>query len=58
LGVAGGLKDLQLLDATVDGAIEGGFIAGELEEGVGTGAIHVEGAGGEVGGVGRGGGRG
>ena len=50
---AGGLEGLQLAEAAVDGAIEGGFVAGELDDGVGAGAIHVEGAGGEVCWVGR-----
>jgi hypothetical protein len=47
-GIARGLIRLQLAEATVDGALQVAFVAGELGEGIGTGAIGVEGAGQEV----------
>jgi len=54
-GSARGLTDFQLADAAIDGVLDAGFIAGEPGEGVGTIAIHVEGAGQEVSRDGRGG---
>src|ERR1039457_6689993 len=52
-GVARSLVLFQLAEAAVDGALDAAFVAGELDEGVGTFAIHVEGAGQEVALVGR-----
>src|ERR1017187_9016334 len=52
-GVARSLVLFQLAEAAVDGALDAAFVAGELDEGVGTLAIHVEGAGQEVALVGR-----
>src|ERR1039458_204097 len=54
-GVARVLVGFQLAEAAVDGALDAAFVSGELGEGVGTLAIHVEGAGQEVALVGRGG---
>jgi hypothetical protein len=48
LRFAGGLEGVEQADGTIDGAFEGGFVADELADGVGTVAIHVEGAAGEV----------
>ena len=54
-GVTGGLEGFQLAEAAVDGALNAGFVAGELGEGVGTLATHVEGTGQEIALVRRGG---
>ena len=54
-GVARGRVDFQLAETAVDGALQGAFVAGKLGEGVGTFAIHVEGASQEVALDGRGG---
>ena len=43
-GVARGLVGLQLAETAVNGALDAGFVAGELGERVGTFAIDVEGA--------------
>ncbi|HTT60630.1 MAG TPA: hypothetical protein VMG35_02265 [Bryobacteraceae bacterium] len=47
-GVAGCLIALQLAEAAIDGALDAGFVAGELHEGVGALAIDAEGAGQEI----------
>src|ERR1039457_5625343 len=52
-GGAGCLIRFQLAEAAVDGALDAGFVTGELGEGVGTLAIDVESAGWEVALVGR-----
>src|ERR1022692_732522 len=52
-GGAGCLIRFQLAEAAVDGALDAGFVTGELGEGVGTLAIDVESAGREVALVGR-----
>ncbi len=50
---AGGLIDLQLVEAAVDGALDAGFVAGEFGGRVGTGGVDAESAGQEVARIGR-----
>ena len=51
-GAADLLVGFQPAEAAIDGALDGGLVAGEIGEGVGTGAVDVEGAGEEVSGIG------
>ncbi len=53
-GAADLLVGFQPAEAAIDGALDGGLIAGEVGERVRTGAVDVEGAGEEVSGIGRG----
>jgi len=56
VGLAGGLERFELPERAVDGTLDGRFVAGQIREGVGTGAIDVEGAGQAVVRIGRDGG--